>query len=31
MADKSRWGYGYGIGGTTFLVIAVLLAIWIIF
>ncbi len=30
MATRGKWGYGYGIGGTAFLVIVVLLAIWII-
>lgn len=30
MASKGKWGYGYGIGGTAFLVVAVLLLIWIV-
>lgn len=30
MANNGKWGYGYGIGGTAFLVIVVLLAFWII-
>jgi len=30
MADKRGWGYGYGIGGTAFLVVVVILAAWLI-
>jgi hypothetical protein len=30
MADKGGRGYGYGIGGTAFLVVVVLLAVWLI-